>query len=169
MAARRTGNTVSDSGAGGGLPLPEGRLIKVESLVRLPAAATPDQVEEWIEFSAFGAGSMRLDNPLSTHEPESFTDLVLTDTEKRGVTKHVPLGDGRVRVEHYVILTTARRRNPEKPEKPGLFTPRFSSFDLIVMSFVTSALSVGLLGTATVLAFAGIAIRTFVLGERGGT
>src|SRR3546814_4050610 len=62
--------------------LPEGRLVHVSFEVRLPATATPDQVEDWLNLH-MGCGGMDGDNPLMTHAPEPFTgEVVLTDTRR---------------------------------------------------------------------------------------
>ncbi|WP_341702595.1 hypothetical protein [Ferrovibrio sp.] len=64
--------------------LPAGRLVRVEFEVCLPAAATTDQVEDWLNLH-MGCGGMFNDNPLSPHSPEPFTmQMVLTDTKMNG-------------------------------------------------------------------------------------
>src|SRR3546814_14096602 len=64
--------------------LPEGRLVHVSFEVRLPATATPDQVEDWLNLH-MGCGGMDGDNPLLTHATEPFTgEAVLTDTRSYG-------------------------------------------------------------------------------------
>lgn len=48
--------------------LPEGALVKVEILVRLPVAATWHQVKEWLPYSLCNTGGCSLDNPLLSHD-----------------------------------------------------------------------------------------------------
>lgn len=48
---------------------PEGSLVKVEILVRLPVAATWDQVKEWLPYSLCNTGGCSTDNPLVNHDP----------------------------------------------------------------------------------------------------
>lgn len=50
----------------------EGELIKVEMEIRLPAAATPQQVKQWIEYETHRCGSISNSNPLLHHEMEVF-------------------------------------------------------------------------------------------------
>jgi hypothetical protein len=64
--------------------LPAGRLIKVEVEIRLPVAATREQIEDWINLH-FGVGGMDADNPLIDEEPEPFThEVQLEDTGING-------------------------------------------------------------------------------------
>jgi len=64
--------------------LPEGRLVRVEFEMRLPASATPDEVEQWVLFN-LGHGSFPIDHPLSDHQPEPFSGgVMLTDTRMNG-------------------------------------------------------------------------------------
>jgi len=63
--------------------LPEGRLVKVEFEVRLPAAATEAQIEEWLGLH-MGINSMTNDNPLGRADPEAFDAITFTDTRMNG-------------------------------------------------------------------------------------
>lgn len=65
--------------------LPAGRLIKAEFEFRLPVDATHAQIEEWVRFEALKVGTLTSANPLSGHELEGFTGMVLlTDTGMQG-------------------------------------------------------------------------------------
>lgn len=44
--------------------------IEVKFTVNLPEDANDDQITEWLEFGLQG-GSMKMDNPLSTHDIEA--------------------------------------------------------------------------------------------------
>ena len=60
--------------------LPAGRLIKLECEIVLPAAATREQIEEWV-LASFGVGGVGSGSPLYNDEPELFAGKVdLTDT-----------------------------------------------------------------------------------------
>lgn len=50
----------------------EGELVEVKMTVRIPKAATVDDVEEWLRFEFRDNGSMRNANPLSSCEPEPW-------------------------------------------------------------------------------------------------
>lgn len=52
--------------------LPEGTLIKIAMEVRLPVAATEDQVEEWVHYSVGHTGGCALDNPLVHHDAQAW-------------------------------------------------------------------------------------------------
>lgn len=54
----------------------EGELIEVRLTVRLPVAATAEQVEEWLEHEA-GGGSIELNNPLISHGLEAWSPASL--------------------------------------------------------------------------------------------
>lgn len=70
--------------------LPEGRLVRITFDVRLPAAATKEQIEDWVELS-LGCGSMAMDNPLSEYEPEPFgLSVLLTDISQQGFVDELP-------------------------------------------------------------------------------
>lgn len=77
--------------------LPEGRLIKVEFELRLPIAATKEQVAEWVTF-CIGGGSIQGDNPLSDHDLDYWvarpilTDTYLRGREERGPETPIPGG-----------------------------------------------------------------------------
>lgn len=65
--------------------LPAGRLVKVSFEVCLPVAATPDEIEQWVNYSALNTGCMPVTNPLRSHEAESFNgSVMLTDTGMQG-------------------------------------------------------------------------------------
>ena len=49
----------------------EGELVKVSMEVRIPTAATVEDVNEWLQFN-FGAGSCKNGNPLSVYCVEPF-------------------------------------------------------------------------------------------------
>lgn len=76
--------------------LPEDRLVEVRFVVRLPRAATPQQVEEWISHE-LNDGALGRDNPLYHHGLEPFAPVWLTDTGARGVERVERLGAGRSR------------------------------------------------------------------------
>lgn len=63
--------------------LPAGRLVKVEFEVRLPVAATQEQVEDWIGLE-LGCRAMSNGNPLAQESVEVYDDLMLTDTRMQG-------------------------------------------------------------------------------------
>lgn len=80
--------------------LPEGSLVDVRMTVRLPHAATTDQVDEWLSFSFGQNGTMSEDNSLQNDEPEPFShhDFEWNDTGETGRvvdTDRQELGDGR--------------------------------------------------------------------------
>lgn len=54
--------------------LEAGRLVKVTMEIRLPVAATEDQVESWLRHELAGLGSCAASNPLLAHDPEVFGD-----------------------------------------------------------------------------------------------
>lgn len=60
--------------------LPAGRRIRVSFDAVLPAAATPDQVLDWMKYATAFTGSMSDNNPLADHEMEAVTEPELTDT-----------------------------------------------------------------------------------------
>jgi hypothetical protein len=81
------------------MTLPAGRLVKVEFEVRLPTAATKEEVDQWAAY-ALGSGSMPATNPLCDHDLE-FWELppTLTDTGLIGRTEeygHRPTESGTV-------------------------------------------------------------------------
>ena len=51
---------------------PVGTLVKVALEIATPVAATPEQIEEWLEFSFHVNGSCSGKNPLLHHDPEPF-------------------------------------------------------------------------------------------------
>jgi len=65
--------------------LPEGSIIDVHIQIRLPAAATQEQVEEWFNFAALDGGSMQHTNPLSDEAVETWRPAVFSET---GFTGH---------------------------------------------------------------------------------
>ena len=65
--------------------LPEGSLIEVKMTVRLPAAATDEQISEWLEAEVANSGGIDRGNPLSDHAPEAFGAFGL-DWEDTGQT-----------------------------------------------------------------------------------
>ena len=52
--------------------IPEGTLIEVTMTIRMPCAATPEQLEEWLQFDVGNAGSLSDENPLRDKERESW-------------------------------------------------------------------------------------------------
>lgn len=54
------------------LVIPEGSLIEVSLRIKLPHAATPEQITEWLEMEIGGFGTLDMDNPLARDEPQSF-------------------------------------------------------------------------------------------------
>jgi hypothetical protein len=64
-----------------------GSLIRVTFEMRLPTAASEDQVDEWVGFE-LGGGSMSVDNPLCSYDLESWGySPLLTDTGMVGRTE----------------------------------------------------------------------------------
>jgi hypothetical protein len=59
--------------------LPPGRRIRVTFDIVLPAAATPAEVLEWIQFETRSGLPLRPSNPLSGYDLEAETEPVLTD------------------------------------------------------------------------------------------
>ena len=51
---------------------PEGSLLKVSFELRLPVAATQEQVEEWIQYAVCQTGGCSMDNPLVHHGPNAW-------------------------------------------------------------------------------------------------
>jgi hypothetical protein len=64
------------------LPLPAGRVIKIELLAELPTAATKEQILEWVKFE-LGFGTLAYDNPLANHDLTAAREPVLSDTLMR--------------------------------------------------------------------------------------
>ena len=62
----------------------EGRLIKVEVDIRLPVAATLDDIETWIDYALLQRGGIGPENPLMNHGAEPFGEPMLTDTLTNG-------------------------------------------------------------------------------------
>ena len=52
--------------------MPEGLLIKVELTVRLPVAATRDDVKEWLPFALCSTGGCSMDNPFVHYDADSW-------------------------------------------------------------------------------------------------
>lgn len=94
--------------------LPEGSLVTVTMEVRIPRAATREQIEEWAEHNIGQTGSISIHNPLYPHEPEAWGSggVLLTDTGLVG-TRHeygheaIP-GGGR----RYNVRYSRTRRSP---------------------------------------------------------
>lgn len=63
--------------------MPEGMLVQVEMTVRVPVAATWDQIEKWLRFNLTQSGGLSLDNPLSSHAPEEWSQTFDVDSEGR--------------------------------------------------------------------------------------
>ena len=59
--------------------LPAGRRIRVTFDIVLPAAATPADILEWIQFETCSGIALRPSNPLSGYDLEADTEPVLTD------------------------------------------------------------------------------------------
>lgn len=59
--------------------LPRSRVIHVELQIALPAAATHDEVMEWVRYSVGHNGSINDANPLYDHELTVIVEPVLTD------------------------------------------------------------------------------------------
>ena len=58
--------------------LPAGRHVRVTFDIELPVAATPAEVQEWINF-AVGYSLMPYGNPLAPHDLIDKTEPILTD------------------------------------------------------------------------------------------
>jgi len=58
--------------------LPAGRHVRVTFDIELPVAATPAEVQEWINF-AVGYSLMPYGNPLGPYDLVAKTEPVLTD------------------------------------------------------------------------------------------
>lgn len=52
--------------------LPEGTLIKVSFEMRLPAAATASQINEWARYAVLQSGGCSLENPLIDESPDEW-------------------------------------------------------------------------------------------------
>lgn len=52
--------------------IPEGAVVEVELKIRVPKAATYEQVEEWLRFCLRDNGTMESANPLGGYEPEPW-------------------------------------------------------------------------------------------------
>lgn len=59
--------------------LPEGSLITVTMEVRLPVAATAEQISAWVNYGCGNVGGIALDNPLINHDPQPWRDRVKWD------------------------------------------------------------------------------------------
>lgn len=51
---------------------PAGALIEVKVEIRLPVAATIENVDQWIRYALLQNGGISFDNPLLNAEPEEF-------------------------------------------------------------------------------------------------
>lgn len=51
---------------------PAGALLEVKVEIRLPAAASIEDVDEWIRYAMLQSGGVSCDNPLINAEPEEF-------------------------------------------------------------------------------------------------
>lgn len=74
--------------------LPEGALIRVQFELRLPAAATAEQVEQWLKYEISSVGKIGIDHPLVNHAPNIWppTDLWLGWHGERGVREEYDHG-----------------------------------------------------------------------------
>lgn len=66
--------------------LPEGRLIKVEFVMRLPEFADMDDIEDWVGLF-LGCRGHSMSSPLAKYEPEPFDDFTLTDSHQIGTER----------------------------------------------------------------------------------
>jgi len=92
--------------------LPVGSLISVSMEVRIPCAATFEQVEEWLSYEVGGVGSISMDNPLRSYGPEPWgsgsveaEDTGMIGTSEEYGHETLPGGGRRYKVRH----TRARR------------------------------------------------------------
>lgn len=76
---RYDAKTWQERPAGPGEVMPLGRIVRVEFSLILPAAATREEVEEWIEYG-LGRGGVETGNPLLDHDLEAMSAPTLTDT-----------------------------------------------------------------------------------------
>lgn len=61
--------------------IPAGSIIKIELELRLPVAATREQLDQWLPYGLLQAGGCALDNPLLNEEPEEWRNsFEWTDT-----------------------------------------------------------------------------------------
>lgn len=93
--------------------VPEGALIEVTMTIRMPCAAAPDQIDEWLEMTIGGFGGMDAKNPLANDEPESwgFKTPEWSDTGMRGREEDSP----KVKGEDGVTRWTTRRWCEPRP------------------------------------------------------
>ena len=91
--------------------MPEGALIEVTMTVRLPCAATPEHITEWLEMCVGGFGSLEDENPLSRDEPQSwgYKTPEWEDTGMRGRQEDSPKVVG---PDGVIRWTTRRWREP---------------------------------------------------------
>lgn len=59
--------------------LPRGRIVRIDGEIILPAAATHNQVMEWVKFN-MGWGSIKTSNPLHEYEVELNGEPILRDS-----------------------------------------------------------------------------------------
>jgi hypothetical protein len=61
--------------------MPAGLLVKVEMTVRIPVAATMDQIEEWLGYTVTQSGGCSTENPLLSEELEEWANTLEIDTD----------------------------------------------------------------------------------------
>lgn len=94
--------------------LPKDTLIDISLTVRLPADATKEQIEQWLNYNICQRGGISLKNPLYTHECEAWAShgLDWRDTgyigrEEKYDIKKSELGE----VQYKVRYSRYRREN----------------------------------------------------------
>ncbi|MDB5656128.1 MAG: hypothetical protein JWQ94_3741 [Tardiphaga sp.] len=61
--------------------MPAGLLVKVEMTVRIPVAATWEQIEEYVSSEITGGGGVALDNPLLAEGLEEWANTFEIDSD----------------------------------------------------------------------------------------
>jgi hypothetical protein len=94
--------------------IPEGSLIDVKLTVRLPAAATEQQITEWLNYGISQQGGMSVDSPLYSHTPEAWGVFGLdwTDTGESGREEHFDHQQTSPTSSTYRVRYLRTRRDP---------------------------------------------------------
>lgn len=85
----------------------EGEIVTITMSVRIPAAATEEQTEEWLRFQLRDGGGLTADNPLDRHDVETWGNFGF-EWERDGVRgireefdhEDLPSGGKRYRVRY---------------------------------------------------------------------
>lgn len=104
--------------------LPEGTLLKVSFEMRLRAAATESQINEWARYAVLQSGGCSLENPLIDEAPDEWNQsFEWKDTGTIGIREEFD------RVDHPGGGTSyrVRHRRIRRPEEEQVITSRLGT------------------------------------------